>query len=130
MSTPAPLTPTSIDRIVSLHHQAVAANADTYIDPATGYKVFTSSALSRRRCCGNACRHCPYDYRAVKNPAFISPINVQIRERQRQLHPVSLSAPSPPASPRSPPSPPTPPPEVEEEVQQQGGEGTVGRGGA
>ena len=112
----APLDSSAIDRILSLHQQAVASHSDSYTDPATGYKVFTSAALSRRQCCGNACRHCPYQWRGVKNPAFISQANVQIRARQQRLDPVSLNAEPPPrtppspSSPSSPPSPPSPDP--------------------
>ena len=35
---------------------------DTYIDPDTGYSVFTSAYLKRRPCCGNGCRHCPWGH--------------------------------------------------------------------
>lgn len=35
---------------------------DYYIDAATGYSVFTEHFLEKRgSCCGNGCRHCPYD---------------------------------------------------------------------
>jgi hypothetical protein len=44
------------------HDRAVAAGATTYVDPDTGYAVFTAEFLgSRGFCCGNGCRHCPYD---------------------------------------------------------------------
>ncbi|RYF96058.1 MAG: hypothetical protein EOO00_03665 [Chitinophagaceae bacterium] len=34
-----------------------------------GFTVFTAEyLLSRGYCCGNGCRHCPYDYSAVKEP--------------------------------------------------------------
>lgn len=45
-----------------LHEAAVAQGCDQYVDPATGYLVFTALALGRRPCCGNGCRHCPYDH--------------------------------------------------------------------
>ena len=36
----------------------VQAKKRMYIDPASGYKVFTAYAhLQRRKCCGTACRH-------------------------------------------------------------------------
>lgn len=38
---------------------------DTYIDPATGYSVFTQAYLKRRPCCGNGCRHCPWGHENV-----------------------------------------------------------------
>lgn len=38
---------------------------DTYIDPDTGYSVFTQAFLKRRPCCGNGCRHCPWGHMNV-----------------------------------------------------------------
>ncbi len=33
-----------------------------------GFMVFTASYLLQRGyCCGNGCKHCPYDYKAVQN---------------------------------------------------------------
>lgn len=50
----------------ALHEAACARGAATYIDPETGYTVFTRLAhLKRGKCCGSACRHCPYDHEAV-----------------------------------------------------------------
>jgi uncharacterized membrane protein YgcG len=46
--------------IEQLHAAAVEQRRDMYVDPATGYYVFTAFALKRRPCCGNICRHCPY----------------------------------------------------------------------
>ena len=41
----------------------------TYIDPATGFTVFTElTHLKRGKCCGNKCRHCPYGFEKVKPP--------------------------------------------------------------
>jgi hypothetical protein len=41
---------------------------DFYYDE-TGYIVFTEHYhLGKGRCCGNGCRHCPYDYNEVKEP--------------------------------------------------------------
>ena len=49
-----------------LHEAACAAGEATYRDPATGYTVFTRLAhLKRGKCCGSACRHCPYGHEAV-----------------------------------------------------------------
>lgn len=46
-----------------LHLEACREGRDTYIDPATGYQVLTSQALLKQgKCCGNACRHCPYGH--------------------------------------------------------------------
>ena len=46
---------------VEAHRQAVEEGRTTYVDPATGYTVFTELAHRvRGYCCGNDCRHCPY----------------------------------------------------------------------
>ena len=50
------------DEIRRRHDAAVAAGAQAYADPATGYQVFTAAyLLDRGYCCGSGCRHCPYD---------------------------------------------------------------------
>uniref|UniRef100_A0A8C0G120 Chromosome 1 open reading frame 53 n=1 Tax=Chelonoidis abingdonii TaxID=106734 RepID=A0A8C0G120_CHEAB len=47
-----------------------AAGLQNYVDPVTGYLVFTKVAhLQRGKCCGSACRHCPYDQANVKDPS-------------------------------------------------------------
>eukprot|EP00871_Galdieria_phlegrea_P003025 jgi/Galph1/3723/GphlegSOOS_G2397.1 len=47
------------DEILQLEAKARKDNQPTYVDPKTGYHVFTSKLLaSRGFCCGNACRHC------------------------------------------------------------------------
>ena len=47
--------------VVEAHDAAVGAGADTYVDPRSGYTVFTSAYLLRRgECCDSGCRHCPY----------------------------------------------------------------------
>ncbi len=49
--------------IEELHLSACEQGKDTYIDPASGYLVLTSQAhLKRGTCCGNVCRHCPFEY--------------------------------------------------------------------
>ncbi len=49
-----------------VHAAAVARGLDAYIDPATGYQVWTRLYLARKGpCCGNACRHCPYGHENV-----------------------------------------------------------------
>lgn len=49
--------------IEALHEAACAARADTYVDPASGYSVFTAASHERRgRCCGSSCRHCPFGH--------------------------------------------------------------------
>ncbi|KAG8556052.1 hypothetical protein GDO81_017910 [Engystomops pustulosus] len=44
------------------------AGQDGYTDPQTGYFVFTRLAhLRRGKCCGSACRHCPFGQENVKD---------------------------------------------------------------
>ena len=48
------------------HAAACIQGLDHYVDPQTGYRVFTAVALGRRgSCCGCACRHCPYGHQMV-----------------------------------------------------------------
>jgi hypothetical protein len=43
------------------HDRAVAAGEPGYVDPVTGFFVFTAAELAARgECCGCGCRHCPY----------------------------------------------------------------------
>lgn len=60
MGTPStPSIPTAARRA---HDDAERDGRATYVDPATGYMVFTAAALrDQGRCCGSGCRHCPYD---------------------------------------------------------------------
>ncbi|XP_054910911.1 uncharacterized protein C1orf53 homolog isoform X1 [Poeciliopsis prolifica] len=54
-----------------LHREACEAKKQMYVDPSSGYKVFTEYAhLQRGKCCGSACRHCPYGQVNVKDPAM------------------------------------------------------------
>ncbi|KAK7126952.1 hypothetical protein R3I94_018207 [Phoxinus phoxinus] len=59
------------DRFIhKLHLDACKNQKRTYIDPTTGYNVFTEFAHRKRgRCCGTACRHCPYGQINVEDPA-------------------------------------------------------------
>lgn len=48
------------------HRAAVSEGAQHYIDPETGFVVFTELAHQQRGyCCGSKCRHCPYDHQNV-----------------------------------------------------------------
>lgn len=48
-------------RILAAHGAAVAAGEPGYVDPVTGYFVFTAADLAARgTCCDTGCRHCPY----------------------------------------------------------------------
>ncbi len=47
--------------ILARHAAAIAAGVDAYVDPATGYQVWTAQYLwDRGFCCDTGCRHCPY----------------------------------------------------------------------
>jgi hypothetical protein len=49
-----------------LHEAACARGEHAYTDPETGYTVFTRLAhLARGKCCGSACRHCPFGHENV-----------------------------------------------------------------
>ncbi|XP_073332923.1 uncharacterized protein C1orf53 homolog [Pagrus major] len=57
--------------IHTAHTEACEAKKQMYVDPSSGYKVFTEYAhLQRGKCCGSACRHCPYGQVNVKDPAM------------------------------------------------------------
>ena len=44
------------------HDAAVREGHPTYVDPDSGFVVFTRATLAARGyCCGCGCRHCPYD---------------------------------------------------------------------
>eukprot|EP00929_Paragymnodinium_shiwhaense_P070475 TRINITY_DN35686_c0_g1_i7.p1 TRINITY_DN35686_c0_g1~~TRINITY_DN35686_c0_g1_i7.p1 ORF type:complete len:1087 (-),score=152.60 TRINITY_DN35686_c0_g1_i7:56-3316(-) len=49
-------------RWAMLHRMANRLGREQYLDPATGYMVFTATYLRKRPCCGNGCRHCPYGH--------------------------------------------------------------------
>ncbi len=52
-----------VDAQVQAAHAAAEARGEPgYLDPATGLFVLTATYLrDRGTCCGNGCRHCPYD---------------------------------------------------------------------
>lgn len=48
--------------IVAAHEDAIERGQDGYLDPGTGYFVFTAQAhWDRGTCCRSGCRHCPYE---------------------------------------------------------------------
>ena len=48
-------------RILALHGEAMANGRESYIDPATGYSVWTAQYLwDAGFCCDAGCRHCPF----------------------------------------------------------------------
>lgn len=58
----------ALDDIEELHAAAVRKGSITYMDPSTGFTVFTELAhLQRGTCCGNQCRHCPFGWEKVSN---------------------------------------------------------------
>ena len=55
-----------VERYTAAHDAAVARGLTTYVDPDTGYQVFTELSHQRRgKCCGNVCRHCPFGHANV-----------------------------------------------------------------
>ena len=49
-----------IDLLISCTSRLAKKKLDSYVDPTSGYRVFTSQYLEKREdCCGCACRHCP-----------------------------------------------------------------------
>ena len=80
-------SPSSFDARVDLktmenaHSLAMLKNLPTYKDPWTGYEVLTrASLLSKGKCCGNACRHCPYGYFNV-SPQLMKQLDRRLERR-------------------------------------------------
>lgn len=49
------------ETIDKLHKEACEKGEMIYLDPVTGYAVFTEvSHLQRGLCCHSGCRHCPW----------------------------------------------------------------------
>jgi hypothetical protein len=54
------------DAVIVAHHRAMVSGAPGYVDPGTGFFVFTArNLLEQGECCANGCRHCPW----VRRPA-------------------------------------------------------------
>lgn len=50
-----------IKTIEEIHQEACEREEAFYIDPLTGYQVFTEyHHIERGYCCNSGCRHCPY----------------------------------------------------------------------
>eukprot|EP01065_Artemidia_motanka_P037002 TRINITY_DN45131_c0_g1_i1.p1 TRINITY_DN45131_c0_g1~~TRINITY_DN45131_c0_g1_i1.p1 ORF type:complete len:246 (+),score=63.48 TRINITY_DN45131_c0_g1_i1:56-739(+) len=45
-----------------LHKLCVAEGLQHYKDPVTGEAIYSTVYLNQRPCCGESCRHCPYNY--------------------------------------------------------------------
>lgn len=55
------------DAVIAAHTAAVLGDVDGYIDPISGYWVFTARYLDERgHCCDMGCRHCPYEERPAQ----------------------------------------------------------------
>jgi hypothetical protein len=49
------------EAILAAHDRALDAGEATYVDPASGFQVFTAAFLLQRgTCCDTGCRHCPF----------------------------------------------------------------------
>jgi len=56
---------------------------DYYIDN-TGLLVFTEKYLLQRgTCCGNGCRHCPFNYKCVPEPERSKLLSLRQHEKAR-----------------------------------------------
>jgi hypothetical protein len=50
------------EAILAAHDAALEHGEDGYVDPLSGWWVFSSTHLAERgACCENRCRHCPYE---------------------------------------------------------------------
>ena len=64
---------------------------DYYIDPDTGYRVFTEYSHKQRGwCCGSGCRHCPYGHLNVKvssqrTNSITKPTYLSVRKGNRRF---------------------------------------------
>ncbi|KAF8936388.1 hypothetical protein BGZ58_004245 [Dissophora ornata] len=68
-----------------LHRLACEGNRKMYIDPKTGYSVMTGLLHKRRGyCCGNACRHCPYDNENVGVSPEVKKANIEKGKQRRK----------------------------------------------
>jgi hypothetical protein len=62
--------------------QSLIEGEDYYMSPE-GRVVFTEKYhLDKGYCCGNGCRHCPYDYEGVPEPRRSDLIETRNEERR------------------------------------------------
>lgn len=55
-----------VQDIEELYRQIIEAKQDYYTDLSTGYLCYTELFHRKRgTCCGNGCRHCPYNHHKV-----------------------------------------------------------------
>lgn len=58
---------------------------DHYYLDKTGLLVFTEKYLEQRgSCCGNGCRHCPYNYKNVSEPARSKLLSLKQDEKNKR----------------------------------------------
>jgi cob(I)alamin adenosyltransferase len=82
---PDPPAPLTVD-IEDLHRAAFNRKEKQYIDPVTGFRVFTAyTHLKRGRCCGSKCRHCPYGWKNVKNKVNLSIISNDSSDEKKSV---------------------------------------------
>ncbi|KAF0698061.1 Aste57867_11309 [Aphanomyces stellatus] len=60
------------ERYRLLHRVACARGYVQYVDPTSGYTVFTSIFLQDRACCGYRCRHCPWGHKNVPKHSTVN----------------------------------------------------------
>ena len=61
-----PMTKQTEQNFWQLHTAACERGEPTYVDPNSGFNVFTEVGLrARGSCCGAGCRHCPYAHEGV-----------------------------------------------------------------
>jgi hypothetical protein len=57
---------------------------DYYVD-ASGLLVFTEKYLLQRgTCCGNGCRHCPFNYKNVAEPKRSTLLSLREHEKAKK----------------------------------------------
>jgi len=72
----------------ALHARACALGQLSYVDPETGFRVFTQLGLERRgTCCGCGCRHCPYGHAQVRDKAARIQQPAFLHRRRRTARP-------------------------------------------
>lgn len=58
--------------VIRRHEEACLKRQNSYLDPQTGYSVMTRFYLiNRGTCCSTGCRHCPYGFRLIEQPAVV-----------------------------------------------------------
>ncbi|XP_076359724.1 uncharacterized protein C1orf53-like isoform X1 [Tachypleus tridentatus] len=71
--------------IYEIHKEAVQKGKLSYTDPTTGYLVMTGLYhFVRGYCCGNGCRHCPYNHERA-------PPHIKIRRKFNSAFYVKVS---------------------------------------